>query len=923
MRRPILGRFQRPHDRVARLFALLDAEDRRLKTQVASAQQDAARSLGAALGAATATPTPGAGTLAAARQPEGFEERFRRQAALTPPAGFLGSFEEAGAGLLTAAGQPSRFALGEPYKLEVNPVTGEKTVTGGPDPFALILGLTGGLQGPKVPRVPKVGAAPEAGAARVPGGVPEEGLPAAAPEPSTIIERPPAAPAEPPRVPPEGPPAGVPPEPPIDPLNSLTQKLSRIAKLDKRELTPLVKAERRIENIERTAAFRRELDGLLGEGVPFDEAINRARGKFAGKRFDIVREGFEITAEEEAAFNNRLLSIPVDRTYTLNNVHTAVWEGAAGRRLRNWEINAIREVLGDDFAKAIGTIGRKASEEGFDPMLLASDLLTAPVTARSTLDASFYLRQGWKTAPRHPKEWLSSLRQGAVATRSERGFQKIDAMILGDDFLVPVGNATEQELRPLGELIQTKEFDIHRVLPDAAEAADRAIVDERVMSRLVTHVPGVRASARNFVGGGNWLRYGVGKKLVQNAMARNLRRTGTGFITPHELDELASVVRRGSGLGEIGQKVSWLRELVRHVMWAPGLRTSGPQLLWRVLDPRGVVLPGRLPVLGRGTPWVARQAAAEMVGAWFGTGATMMGLAAAAGMAVELNPFSTNFGTIGIPGTRAKVNIWGPEQNLARTIARAIKGEGVDEFGNTRPITPDKAATEYFISGLNPALSDIKAIYEGRTYDKELSGWNRESALRFLENEMPIFLQDVKRTWELDGPIVAAGATPYYFLGGSAQVYSETGGRFRAIPKWNTADINVVKTVFPDAPEALNLAANEERELLAVLDDVKTWLNDLEEEFGQARPADVPYETFITAYGRKHGLEARRIVGAIFLHKAKGRVTEHPELLNPAWVQFALEHEDELGERDPDLFRTQYIDVLRQRAREAELIPAQ
>src|SRR3990167_258250 len=313
----------------------------------------------------------------------------------------------------------------------------------------------------------------------------------------------------------------------------------------------------------------------------------------------------------------------------MDNVYTAVWEGAAGRRLRDWEIRAVGEVMGDDFSKAIATIGKKASTEGFDPMLLLSDLLTAPVTARSTLDASFYLRQGWKTAPRHPKAWANSLKQGMRASVSDQAFERLDNAIVSDDFLVPLGNtADDAELHPLGELIRSRDFDIRRVLPDSPEASERMLVDERVMSRWVEKVPGVRASARNFIGGGNWLRLGVGKPLVESAIARNLRRTGKAFITPHELEEIATVTRRASGLGEIGGKVFWLRELVRHVMWAPGLRPSGPQLLWRVVAPRGVILPKTIPVLGEGTPWVARRAAAEMAGSWFAAGATAMGAAA-------------------------------------------------------------------------------------------------------------------------------------------------------------------------------------------------------------------------------------------------------------------------------------------------------
>src|SRR3990167_9067239 len=99
--------------------------------------------------------------------------------------------------------------------------------------------------------------------------------------------------------------------------------------------------------------------------------------------------------------------------------------------------------MGKDFADAVATIGKKASTEGFDPMLLLSDLLTAPVTARSTLDASFYLRQGWKMAPRHPKAWTSSIKQGMKASISDNAFERLDSAIVGDDFLVPVGTGAD------------------------------------------------------------------------------------------------------------------------------------------------------------------------------------------------------------------------------------------------------------------------------------------------------------------------------------------------------------------------------------------------------------------------------------------------------------------------------------------------
>jgi hypothetical protein len=119
-------------------------------------------------------------------------------------------------------------------------------------------------------------------------------------------------------------------------------------------------------------------------------------------------------------------------------------------------------------------------------------------------------------------------------------------------------------------------------------------------------------------------------------------------------------------------------------------------------------------------------------------------------------------------------------------------------------------------------------------------------------------------------------------------------------------------------PEPLNLTPNEERDLRRFLsEDVHEWVEEREDKHGPM-PSEVSMVTVIRKVAEEKGFDARLIAGAVFIHKAQSRMRK---VLNPEWIQFALEHRDELEDYYPQKYEADYMQEAQQRAEERGLVP--
>ncbi len=172
--------------------------------------------------------------------------------------------------------------------------------------------------------------------------------------------------------------------------------------------------------------------------------------------------------------------------------------------------------------------------------------------------------------------------------------------------------------------------------------------------------------------------------------------------------------------------------------------------------------------------------------------------------------------------------------------------------------------------------------------------------------------------YQTEGPLHAILGTPGALTGVGITSYEPIREEARSIPKYQSSDQGVVEDVLgTSVPGPLNLTANEERGLLRFLrDDVVDWKEEREDKYGPM-PSHISMVQVIQKVAEEQGMGKREIAGAIFLHKAKNR----SNAFNPEWIQFLLEHRDELEDYYEDTYDANYMQAAQQQAQERGLVP--
>lgn len=642
---------------------------------------------------------------------------------------------------------------------------------------------------------------------------------------------------------------------------------------------------RRGELRARTSGYFKALDEQLGKGVELEEAKRIASREYAGAMEDLkFAEPFITTPEELNAMNQRGLA------YARETGHVHEWEDAYNaiatmgeRRVpRPHEIKAIRNIFGDDLADAIQVMVRDK-----DWWETAMDLWMMPKAVRSAFDISFPARQGIMVAPRHPILWSKSVGTSARAMADPAWMGRETKIMLSDPAPVTMtmADGSTQTLK-MGDVFGDMGIVLERVEP---------FYRGQLAERLPLLGIGVRRSNIAFAGAGNKLRTDMTRHWLNTWM-----RSGVD-ITPERLEKLGALMNALTGRATIPR--GWLFELLQATWWSPQYRLAGPQVVGTILKHGVGALPLRMgrPLVASADPYIAGIAAQNFV-AFVGGGIGILSMLKVSGLAdVELDPRSSDFGKIRLGPMR--INFFGTSQLLVRTIAQAITGTRIDpELGPQAQFRGDPLM-RYWKSGASPEFQIIMDLGTGETYLGERM---------FPSEERGIGIEDIVRR-ELDPTVEGGGERilPLAWLDIKEAVEQDAlqGG---LIGGMGMIGIGVQSYEPRAAQELQNIPEFVGGLTQMELQEMKDFYQRVDDQRDAWRMdgIEVPVVDAMWWVGESEGRDETWLQWAIGLRPGS-KLRE--EYRNPEWVQFIVEHADEIREDRPDILKRNYIiDAIRE-----------
>lgn len=372
----------------------------------------------------------------------------------------------------------------------------------------------------------------------------------------------------------------------------------------------------------------------------------------------------------------------------------------------------LREVFGREFIEALPTAGRGRLRRAGDILFDATTLL--PKAIRGSMELSAFFRQlvNFTLSPRRTRASARTLNVGRrllfgrnVRQNAAQHYEElISNPIAVRHNLYDGPNRIQLHDTRGGQRLQftdrEEEFasNLIDLLPEFGREV-RSIFGRtthpivRTGIRAVT-LPirilgrGVERSQLSFGGMINQMRAEVGTKTLRD-WEEVAQRAGGRQITTAELDALKNGVNVITGRGNLGRFSEGTTGKALHILfWAPRLAVGRIQTLGLTIRAGGELgFEGLARLAGRDfRANRARQVLATDVVASFATGATILGMMKATGVAdVELNPNSSDFGK-GRVG-RQRIDFWGGYQPIMRYIAQIATNETKSPVtGESRPI---------------------------------------------------------------------------------------------------------------------------------------------------------------------------------------------------------------------------------------------
>jgi len=601
----------------------------------------------------------------------------------------------------------------------------------------------------------------------------------------------------------------------------------------------------------------------LKEGKSNSEALRLQQASRRGKLSQADQIVVEIPEAQRQALWDRVDAFDFGRgvdkpdmeRVRVRSVLEALQGGREGVPIQENELISLEKVLGRKVADAIRTTLRKGEEGVWHTVY---EIATMPKAILSSFDLSYPLRQGIMAAPGHPFEFAKSFGPMVRAGASEKVSKEIYQQIINNPRVIRFADGTSLEL---GQI--KRETGLLRTLDPGLSTSEehfRSALAEKLTKWLGNFV---RRSNRSFTTFGNKFRSDMFDTVV-----RGWERDGVG-ITPERVQGLSNMLNRFTGRGTLGKGrgAQGFTEAMQVAWWSPQYRAAGPQAFAQLLNSDRAI---------RAEAW-------RNMATFVTTGMSLLGAAKLSGLGdVTLDPRSTDFGKMRFGNTR--INIWGTNATLIRTIVQALSGQTLSEnLGVTQrgePIIPGilsprgAPGARYARSGLAPEWGLVVDWFDGKTFLGENLGYDTESAWKIAKrNLIPLVGQDAWEAFDEAGWWGLA-TVPYAFFGGGVQAYGgDPSSQLRSMPKWEGVDIKLERDI-RDFRKEVQLEHNSEQRLF---------------QLGQG-PEPGPLADLAITMGNNTG---RAELGTRLAQSERGDLP-----LSEATIAFVMENQDALSDED-------------------------
>ena len=471
------------------------------------------------------------------------------------------------------------------------------------------------------------------------------------------------------------------------------------------------------------AGFQAKLGAMKGEmkKVDFQSIRDQIQQKDVDHLFTMVKDTNKITDWEKLSAQKGLAKVL----------------GAEGGQVpTNGEIELLNKVFPADFMSAV--LDKRSTMTKLWGN--TANALSLPRAVMATADLSAPLRQGLFLAPSHPKEFGRAFKDMFKYAFSEKSYQKGLASI---------------ESRPTYHLMREAKLALTDTSPVLTQH------EEAFASNLVNKIPGfgklAKGSERAYSGFLNQLRADVFDSMVKNAQKLGRDVSPSSKI----LADIGKFVNAGTGRGNLGELASKAAPILNGAFFSPRLMASRLQLM----NPVTYI---------KMDPFVRKEALKSLF-AFAAAGATVAGIAKAAGAEVSTDPRSADFGKIKIGNTR--FDPYGGFQQYAVLAYRLASGEMVSSStgkevnlaeGGFGKATRASIIGRFLRSKEAPVASFATDLLTGQTANGAKVDLPVEIADRFI----PMVAQDTFDLYREAGPQAIPMAAPAIF-GVGVQTYSD------------------------------------------------------------------------------------------------------------------------------------------------------
>lgn len=277
----------------------------------------------------------------------------------------------------------------------------------------------------------------------------------------------------------------------------------------------------------------------------------------------------------------------------------------------------------------------------------------------------------------------------------------------------------------------------------ALETAKEEMFQSSYADKIPVVKIGVKASHRAATTIANKMKWDI-----VNQLAEKFQDQGKTFENSPELYEAtAKYANQLVGRGILGQKLENAAPVIAHFVYSLRLYASRLQLLagtplWWPKVPKEI----RVEYLKDMTKFVA-------------LGGTIMGLAAASGLKVGLNPFASDFGSIVAGDTR--YDIWGGFKQYAVLLSRIFAGKTMSTSGEVKDLRPlfteeeggrnEKSRGDILLRFLRTKASPELAAVINVSTGKDFMGRPVTAGQAAKDYFTPLIYKDVQEAWKSGG----------------------------------------------------------------------------------------------------------------------------------------------------------------------------